>query len=572
MNLWAWLVWAIPLAAAPVIPVVGAVEERACKWAAVAVGGATAGAAILLAAGYSAPGVESLAWVPSLGVSLQVQVDGLSVLLSVFVALLSFAIIVYAAGNMAAERAQARFYALVLLFVGGMLGLLMAGNLVQLYAFWEVVGICSAFLIAFWNENPKARQAGIKAFVVTRFGDAALLLAVVLILASIGTTSLGGVAAAAADPAAANWTLIGFLVLLGAMGKSAQVPLHVWLPDAMEGPTPVSALIHAATMVNAGVYLLIRMYPVLATSQAVLDAVLAVGLVSMVLGAACACAATDLKRVLAYSTISQLGLMFAAVGLGSWEDAAFHVVSQGLFKALAFMAAGSVIEAAGTREMDQMRGLRAMKVTYVSFLAASLAMVGLPPLIGFWTKDAILSYSLSVNSLAFGLIVAASVLTAFYSFRAVFKVFNGQPGPVHTESSPLMTGPMVALVAGIALGWLVLDGQGLLPFSGPSLNVLAIFASFSALGLGLGTAYAAFGARYDAAKVFEAGHPSVGKAAGALLGGLGFDAAYARLSRAVTVSLSSASLDIQTGELETNVGLLLLALLALILLVASGVV
>ncbi len=570
MNPSAWLLWLIPLASAPVVPALGRLDKRACKWFAVAVGGATALIGLEMGLTFSGPAqTQTLAWVPSLGVALEVQVDGVSTLLGAFVALLSFAIVVYAAGNMERERGQARFYSLVLLFVGAMLGLVMAGNLVQLYVFWEIVGICSAFLIAFWNDKESARKAGIKAFFVTRVGDAALLLAVILILTSIGTTSLSGIAAATKVPGTANWTLIGFLVLVGAMGKSAQVPLHVWLPDAMEGPTPVSALIHAATMVNAGVYLLVRLYPVLATSQALLWSVLGVGLLSMVVGAVCACAADDLKRVLAYSTISQLGLMFAAIGLGNWQGAVFHLVSQGVFKALAFMAAGSVIEAAGTRRMDEMGGLRTMKVTYVAFLAAALAMIGLPPFIGFWTKDAILSAALTTNQAAFAAIAVGSVLTAYYSFRAVFKVFQGPKREGVGEPPALMAGPMVAMSATAAFGWLLLDYQKLLPF-GFSLDPPALAASMFALVSGVMVSYYAFVMKREETKAALASHKAAGLLKKALLQGLGFDEAYGRLSRLVTVSLSEAALLIQTGDLDTNAMLLLAALLTLLLLVAVG--
>ncbi len=571
----AWLVWILPLGAAPVVPIVGVVDRRACKWFAVAISGLTGAAGLYQAASFVTPQTETLQnWVPSLGIALNVKIDGLSVLLAAFVSLLSFAIITYAAGNMAEERAQARFYSLILLFLGSMLGLVMAGNLIQLYFFWELVGICSAFLIAFWNDRPAARDAGFKAFIVTRFGDVSLFIAVLMILTTLGTTNIDGVTSAAASHASGlDWTLVGILILIGAMGKSAQVPLHVWLPDAMEGPTPVSALIHAATMVNAGVYLVARLFPIFDTSGALLSMVLVVGLVSMLVGGFCASAAEDLKRVLAYSTISQLGLMFAAIGLGSWQGAILLMVSMGLSKALAFMAAGSVIEATGTRDLEALGGLRRMmKYTYVSFLFAVLAMVGLPPLIGFWTKDAVVSLAASGNGAALLVIVLGSVLTSYYCFRAFVKVFHGVARAEVKESRSLMVGPMLALVGAVTLGWLVLGYQTLLPVVGESLGLLSSSASLLALAAGFGITYLAFVSRPDSTRRFVQGSAAVRRTKGFLLNGLGFDRAYATLVRSIIVPLVDAATGLQTGDLGNNVLLFVLALFVVLLLALGGVI
>ena len=578
-----WLIWLLPLVASPFVLVVSLAGEKACRWLAVAISGISAAVATYQALTFTHAYSQSLGnWIldPYTSISLQVEVDGLSVLLSTFVALLSFAIVVYAADNMKLEKGQARFYSLVLIFIGGMLGLVMAGNLVQLYLFWEVVGICSALLIAFWSEREAARKAGFKAFVVTRFGDIALLIAVVLTLATLHNTNFDSIFSAVKTSGVNSmWLLVGILVLVGAMGKSAQVPLHVWLPDAMEGPTPVSALIHAATMVNAGVYLLVRLSPIFGASSILSTAVLVIGLLSLFVGGACACAEQDLKRILAYSTISQLGLMFAAVGLGSFSGAVFQLIAQGLFKALAFMAAGSVIEALGTRNIEDMGGLRrAMKYTYVAFLFSMLSMVGLPPLIGFWTKDEILATALSVNEAAFIGIALATVLTSFYSFRALIKVFHGKErektatGEVK-ESPPLMVAPMMALVVSLVFGWLVLNHQSLVL---PPLSVIIDAATLSTtlliISFGLAVTYLAFLARSDATRKLIETNVPLSRTILVLRQGFEFDRVYAFLARSIVGPLVKLAKSIQSGVLDNNMALLLSALVVLIVLIAMGVI
>jgi len=299
-----------------------------------------------------------------------VHVDGLAAFLAVVVNSLGFLIVVYSQGYMGHEKGLPRYYSLVQLFIGAMTGLVLAGNFLQLYIFWEIVGICSAFLIAFWYDRPEAVRAGLKAFIVTRVGDAALLIGFVWLYVTTGSVDFQKLSTLASQGfiPASILTATGILILVGAMGKSAQVPLHVWLPDAMEGPTTVSALIHAATMVNAGVYLVARTYPIFSTSQTWLSAVGWVGIISALLAASIATVTTDVKRVLAYSTISQLGIMFAALGTGTaggWFASQFHLMSQGFFKALGFLAAGSIIHVLGTRNMEEMGGLRKrMPITF----------------------------------------------------------------------------------------------------------------------------------------------------------------------------------------------------------------
>jgi NADH-quinone oxidoreductase subunit L len=590
----AWLVWLVPLIGALFVPLVSFFDPRGSKWYAIGVSGLTAAIGLYQALVYSQPYTESLggwsifqAYAKVLGqvsqvkVLAEVNVDGLSVLLSAFVSILSFVIVVYAAGNMKHEKGQARFYSLVLVFIGAMLGLVMAGNLIQLYLFWEIVGICSALLIAFWTDKESARKAGVKAFVVTRFGDIALLLAVIMLFTTLGTTNINTINSSV-GVTGVNWVLIGVLILIGAMGKSAQVPFHVWLPDAMEGPTPVSALIHAATMVNAGVYLVVRMYPIYASSSVLSASVLVVGLTSLMVGGACACAADDFKRILAYSTISQLGLMFAAVGLGSvvgWKiatsGAVYQLISQGLFKALAFMAAGSVIEALGTRKIGEMGGLaRRMKYTYVAFLFAALAMVGLPPLIGFWTKDAILSAAATYGAAAFLVVILGSILTAFYSFRALVKVFHG---PSHErevrESGWLMVVPMMALVVLVVVGWIGLSGQSLfVPSLSEAPSILTTTSTVAVVLFGFAICYFAFQERSEATARLMQSSGFLRGIKEFLLEGIGFDRFYSYIITSILRPLTRLATGLQSGDLGKNVALLYSILVVLLMLAVTRVI
>jgi NADH-quinone oxidoreductase subunit L len=569
----------VPLAAVPLVPAVSAVWKRATGWFAVFVVSASLGLSLFGALTYAGPATENIGvWLGLLNVPLQVTVDGLSVLVSVFVAFLSLLILVFSLGYMKGEAGLARYYSLVLLFVGSMLGLVMAGNLVQFYFFWELVGICSALLIAFWSDREAARRAGLKAFVVTHIGDASLLVAVLLVFATLQTTSFGALLATVGGPNLSGNVLlaVGVLVFVGAMGKSAQVPLHVWLPDAMEGPTTVSALIHAATMVNAGVYLVIRLFPLFQASSALMALVLGVGMLSAVLGGLNAFASEDIKRILAYSTISQLGLMFVALGLGSWPAATYHMVSQGLFKALAFLAAGSVIHATGTRNVEEMGGLRrTMKWTYLGFLVSVLAMSGLPPLVGFWSKDAILSAALESGWLTAAAFLMVSLLTAAYGFRALVKVFHGKPAASREgkESEAAMLVPILALSVSVAVAWLVLDAQQLVDlaaFSTP--GAATALLSVSALAAGAFASYEAFLARRKWKDAVMESSGALRWLRNALLQGLGFDRAYLGLYRTVVGGLSGLASDLETGLLGTDAALVTLAVVAFALLVAGGVV
>jgi len=580
MIYWAWLSWIIPLLGVPLVPLVSKVSGRLRGWLAVAVAGLGMVAALYGAMNFGTSVTEGYTlWLPSLSVTLQVKVDQLSSLVGAFVSFVSFLVVVYSLGYMKEEPGQSRYYSLVLLFVGSMMGLVMAGNLIQFYFFWELVGVCSALLIAFWTDRPAARKAGLKAFVVTRLGDAALLIAVIFIAATFGTTSFDTILGPSGMATLATGTIfaLGLLMFIGSMGKSAQVPLQAWLPDAMEGPNTVSALIHAATMVNAGVYLMLRMYPVITLPQlsgSLTNIILAIGLLSALVGGVCAFAADDLKRVLAYSTISQLGLMFAAIGLGNLDAAAYQMISQGLFKALAFLAAGSVITALGTRSINEMGGLaRVMKYTYAGFLVAMLGMSGLPPLVGFWSKDAILSSAFSAGALQSVLVLCVFTLTALYSFRALLRVFHGKRGWTETpkESPPTMLVPILILAFSVLTGWAILQVQPLLSSVSWVPSAATLGASLTVLGLCAALAYFAFLPNYQKVLGVIQSNKGLLSLRGFLHEGLGFDRLYQWVYSGIMRPLSVAVSYIQTGLVRANMALLLLPVAVLFVLFAVGV-
>ncbi len=382
--------------------------------------------------------------------------DPLSAVMALVVTGVGALIHVFSVGYMKGDRSPARYFGLLNLFTAFMLVLVLASDLVLMFVGWEGVGLCSYLLIGFWFERPAAAAAGKKAFLANRIGDAAFLIGMLLVLTAAGGSSFGAVGAAVAEgrfgPAAA--TLAALLLFVGATGKSAQIPLYVWLPDAMEGPTPVSALIHAATMVTAGVYMVCRMSPLFAASGTASAVVAVTGAVTALFAATMALGENDIKRVLAYSTISQIGYMFIGCGVGAYAAGMFHLVTHAFFKSLLFLAAGSVIHAlSGAQDMRKMGGLRRyLPRTFPVFLTGAAALSGVPFLSGFFSKDAILSRAFSGGHIfiwATGLLTA--VLTALYMFRLIFRVFYGPEripeeakGKVH-ESPPVMTVPLQVL-------------------------------------------------------------------------------------------------------------------------------
>jgi NADH-quinone oxidoreductase subunit L len=435
-------------------------------------------------------GWEPLSWlqVGDISFTVGILLDPLTAIMLVVVTGVSLMVQIYSTGYMRGDPGYARYFAYMSLFTASMVGLVMASNIVQLYVFWELVGLCSYLLIGFWYHRPAAAAAAKKAFIVTRLGDFGFLLAILYLVFKADVFAGGGqnaldisvINTALPDAAMAGligtsvitWIAIG--IFLGAVGKSAQFPLHTWLPDAMEGPTPVSALIHAATMVVAGVFLVARFFPLFEISAVAMNTVALIGGGTAVFAASMALVANDIKRVLAYSTISQLGFMMLALGVGAYEAAIFHLFTHAFFKALLFMGAGSVNHATGTFDMRYMGGLRrVMPWTYATFLIAGLSLAGIFPLAGFWSKDEIMAYAAgggAVSQLVFWLAIAAIFMTAFYIFRALFMTFEGdfrggaeadpEPPPggeVHLAESPaVMVWPLVVLgVASVLTGFVV---------------------------------------------------------------------------------------------------------------------
>lgn len=382
-------------------------------------------------------------------------VDGLSVVMALVVAVVAFAVQVYSLGYMSEEPPSSlgRYYTYHSLFAFSMLGLVFADNLLLAYIFWELVGACSYLLIGFWFYKPSAARAALKAFWTTRLGDVGFALGIAVFFAHFGFLSYEKLFAL--EPSHALF--LGLLgVYVGAMGKSAQFPLHIWLPDAMEGPTPVSALIHAATMVAAGVFLMVRLMPALHNVPELLHIVLWIGAITAFIAATMALVERDIKRVLAFSTISQLGYMMAAVGALSAGAAFFHLFTHAFFKALLFLTAGSVIHAMHTNDMFEMGGLgKSMRWTMILFLVGALALAGIPPFSGYFSKDEIL-VATAHAPVPFALLLITVFLTAFYMFRAFFLTFTGEPRnpEAHPHESPVvMLWPMgvlavLAVVAG----------------------------------------------------------------------------------------------------------------------------
>jgi NADH-quinone oxidoreductase subunit L len=573
-----WFVWALPIIAIPFT--LGLSRwPKVRNWFAATITGITFLLAVELLLQVQSGGVidSSFPWLSAYGFNVTVHVDGLAAFLALIVNSLGFLIVVYSQGYMGHEKGLPRYYSLVQLFIGAMTGLVVAGNFLQLYIFWEIVGICSAFLIAFWYDRPEAVRAGLKAFIVTRVGDAALLIGFVWLYVSTGSIDFQKLSTLASQGfiPTSLLTVTGLLVFIGAMGKSAQVPLHVWLPDAMEGPTTVSALIHAATMVNAGVYLVARTYPIFSASQTWLSTVGWIGIISALLAASIATVTTDIKRVLAYSTISQLGIMFAALGTGTaggWFASQFHLMSQGFFKALAFLAAGSIIHVLGTRNMDEMGGLRRrMPITFLAFLFSTLALAGVPPFVGFWSKDLVVSeLSLAGQNVQAMLIIVVTVLTSFYMFRALFKVFFGtesrmaQEKDIH-EAPKVMTIPLLILSACVlVLGFAESSAANLLGITESlGLELPTIAASIAAILVGLTPTYFVFYLHNPDPQTFLEQHPGIGKLRQVILAGYGFDLLYQRVFVKSVSRISSAVREIQTGILAKNLWPMLAVLVIL---------
>ncbi len=432
-----------------------------------------------VAVGGNARTTELFTWFSSgaFEFSWAVRADTLSAVMLVVVTLVSAMVHVYSIGYMSHDASIPRFFAYLSLFTFFMLMLVTADNFVQLFFGWEGVGLASYLLIGFWYEKPSANAAAIKAFLVNRVGDVAFALGIAGIFFVFGSVTFDAVFAAAPEMADTTFTFIGIeaqtlniiaiLLFIGAMGKSAQLGLHTWLPDAMEGPTPVSALIHAATMVTAGVFLMVRVSPILEFAPAALLLITIIGAATAFFAATIGLTQYDIKRVIAYSTCSQLGYMMFAIGVSAYSAAMFHLMTHAFFKALLFLGAGSVIHAlANEQDMRKMGGVwRMIPLTYGLMWIGSLALAGIPPFAGYFSKDVILEAAFAAQSshgyFAFWLGIAAAFMTAFYSWRLLFMTFHGKPraskevmSHVH-ESPKIMTVPLIVLAVGSVLaGWL----------------------------------------------------------------------------------------------------------------------
>ncbi len=551
----AWIAVAVPFALALIVVAIGAFSRPLS--AVVAAMGPT----LVIALGVAAlrvvsvtgapvrPWTSSLAahgsadWFAAGGRAIEIgwAVDSLSAMMLLVVGVVALMVMVFSAGYMRGDPGWSRYFALLSAFTGSMALLVIGDSFISLFIGWELVGACSYLLIGFWYEKPSAAQAAVKAFLTTRIGDVGLLLGIVLLGTATGSLSYAGVIGNLGVMSSSAITLAAVLLAAGAIGKSAQFPLHIWLPDAMEGPTPVSALIHAATMVAAGVYLVVRVWPIFEAAPVARTVLLSVGVVSALGAALIALTQRDIKRVLAYSTISQLGFMFAALGVGAWNVAFFHLVTHAAFKALLFLAAGSVIHGSGTQDLREMGGLRtSMPVTFGAWLVGAGALIGLPPLAGFMSKDAVLDAVWIHNPVAGIALFAATALTGFYTVRTTkLAFFGGSRGERHVHESPLsMLIPIVILaVPAGALGLAsssVAEKLGQHPV-GLSVPVSGIAALLALAGGMIGWS----DALQDRRGVAPSG--TAGRVWGLIRTGFGYDAAIEKLVVAPTVAACRAT-------------------------------
>ncbi|MEO8472513.1 MAG: NADH-quinone oxidoreductase subunit L [Chryseolinea sp.] len=401
--------------------------------------------------------VHFFRWISAGGftASMSFLVDPLSSLMLLIITGVGFLIHVYSVGYMHGDNGFSRFFSYLNLFIFFMLLLVMGANYLVMFIGWEGVGLCSYLLIGFWFKSQPYNDAANKAFIMNRIGDLGMLLGIILIIVNFGSIQYSEVLTQATSVDPSIITTITMLLFVGAMGKSAQIPLYTWLPDAMAGPTPVSALIHAATMVTAGVYMVARNNILYAMSPATMELIVVIGLATALFAATIALTQNDIKKVLAYSTVSQLGLMFLALGLGSFTTGIFHMATHAFFKALLFLGAGSVIHGMGNeQDIRKMGGLKKyLPITYMTFLIGVLAISGIPPFAGFFSKDEILANAFAQNRIVWVIAVVASLLTSFYMFRLLFLTFFGKERASHEtmhhvhESPKSITIPLIVLAA-----------------------------------------------------------------------------------------------------------------------------
>jgi NADH-quinone oxidoreductase subunit L len=466
-----WLVWALPLIASLFVPIIGKYSDKARNYFVVAIAAATATLALSLVPGmffgHGKAIISTVSWIT--GIDAGVFVDPLSVLFTVLVAFFGLIIAIYSLGYMKGEEGLTRYNYLLLLFIGSMIGLVLSDNLIQMFIFWEMVGLCSYSLISFWYKRPESVRAGTKVFIMTRIGDISLLAAIGVLFTMFGTFSfrgiMDGIIAGGFDREL--MVVVAFLVLGGAIAKSAQLPLFTWLYSAMEAPTSVSALLHAATMVKAGIYLLARFILIFSVAPAIIEVlqplwfpiVAWIGVLTAIIGASLALTTTDIKGVLAYSTISQIGFMMAGLGAAvegaasvGWFASLFHMVSHAFFEGLGFLLAGGIIHAIGTRDMRLMGGLK--KTMPISFILMAIMIIttsGLPPFAAFFSKGLVItSVTEAGNLMQIILLYATTAITFAYSIRMFSLVFMGKESE-HLKRQHVHEAPKIMLIPAIIL-------------------------------------------------------------------------------------------------------------------------
>jgi len=454
----------------------------------------------------------------NVSIDLGILLDPISVMMIVIVTFISLMVHIYSLGYMKGEERYATYYSFLGLFTFSMLGLVLSANIFQIYMFWELVGVSSYLLIGFYYDKPSAVAASKKAFIVTRFADLGFLIGILVLSYYSNTLDFQTLITRLSTPtdqyhsivtasflggSALTWGLL--LVFIGGAGKSAMFPLHIWLPDAMEGPTPVSALIHAATMVVAGVFLVARLFPVFSMDGFALNVVAWVGITSSFLAALIACTQTDIKRVLAYSTMSQIGYMMFSLGVSKYGGeqglgfmaSMFHLFTHAMFKALLFLGAGSVIHYVHSNEMKDMGGLRRlMPVTHLTFLVACLAIAGIPPFAGFFSKEEILQAAYRSNKAVFGIAVLTAAITAFYMFRLYFNIFwsrdfQGHGKDAHHGEAPMTMKFPLILLAILSFGagmipfgkYISSDGKPLLTEFNPTFSITPVLLALGGIAL-----------------------------------------------------------------------------------------
>lgn len=558
-----WLVWLLPLISSIFVPLTARIGEKARNYFVVLISLVTAALAFSLVPsvyfGDAEPLGSSTAWIPSSGIAAGVFIDPLSVLFTVLVAFFGVIIAVYSLGYMKGEEGLTRYYFFLLLFIGSMIGLVVSDNFLQMFIFWEMVGLCSYSLISFWYKRPESVRAGAKVFLMTRIGDVSLLGAIGLLYASLGSFSFRYAIANIGTVPASTLTVIAFLTLGGAIAKSAQLPLHTWLYSAMEAPTSVSALLHAATMVKAGIYLIARLIlilgPLAFSIPMWLPTVAWVGVLTAFIGATLALYTPDIKGVLAYSTISQLGFMMAALGtVSSHSDlglfaSLFHMMSHAFFEGLGFLLAGGIIHAIGTRDMRLMGGLRkVMPITFGLSLIMVLTTSGLPPFAAFFSKGLIItSLTEAGNIWQVILIYATTALTFTYSLRFMTLVFMGKESEhlktLHVHEAPkIMLFPAAVLavlcvVWGFFEPWLTgfmhVEAEASLPGAFLNLETPIFFAILVPAGLIIYLTY------YKNSEIMSKFRSSSNPLKSVLRHGYFFDDLYEKIAAKAIVSFSS---------------------------------